>query len=123
MLRRPPRSTLFPYTTLFRSARSDADAVSVRVEAGAAAAARRGPRDGRRRGTGAYLREGGRADPVRHRRRLHERLRPDGGVPADGAGAFADGDPCLAHDRTRGALEGKRARSEERRVGEGATSR
>src|SRR3712207_6882503 len=25
MIRRPPRSTLFPYTTLFRSARSDAE--------------------------------------------------------------------------------------------------
>src|SRR5688572_31989491 len=71
MLRRPPRSTLFPYTTLFRSARSDADAVSVRVEAGAAAAARRGPRDGRRRGAGAYLREGGRADPDRKSTRLN----------------------------------------------------
>src|SRR2546430_12050079 len=42
MIRRPPRSTLFPYTTLFRSdlgmphdvivrARHDADAVAVRV--------------------------------------------------------------------------------------------
>src|SRR2546430_12552576 len=27
MIRRPPRSTLFPYTTLFRSTRSKADAV------------------------------------------------------------------------------------------------
>src|SRR3712207_7253438 len=26
MIRRPPRSTLFPYTTLFRSRRADADA-------------------------------------------------------------------------------------------------
>src|SRR5437762_14386253 len=32
MLRRPPRSTLFPYTTLFRSCRHAADE-SVRVEA------------------------------------------------------------------------------------------
>src|SRR5260370_5888407 len=29
MIRRPPRSTLFPYTTLFRSKRRDADAVAV----------------------------------------------------------------------------------------------
>src|SRR3712207_8869522 len=28
MIRRPPRSTLFPYTTLFRSARSRADTAS-----------------------------------------------------------------------------------------------
>src|SRR5438270_6384820 len=31
MLRRPPRSTLFPYTTLFRSARVRADARFVRT--------------------------------------------------------------------------------------------
>src|SRR5256885_7353050 len=29
MIRRPPRSTLFPYTTLFRSPRSDTSAVLV----------------------------------------------------------------------------------------------
>src|SRR2546422_1963473 len=66
MIRRPPRSTLFPYTTLFRSrsARRDrARVLAVRVAAGGAAAARaRGPvcrrprgraavRAGRRRGT------------------------------------------------------------------------
>src|SRR3712207_6960351 len=28
MIRRPPRSTLFPYTTLFRSLRGNSDAVS-----------------------------------------------------------------------------------------------
>src|SRR2546430_6891259 len=36
MIRRPPRSTLFPYTTLFRSLESDrhlGDAVEVRAEA------------------------------------------------------------------------------------------
>src|SRR2546423_11917359 len=27
MIRRPPRSTLFPYTTLFRSQRTDVDAI------------------------------------------------------------------------------------------------
>src|SRR3712207_7624329 len=31
MIRRPPRSTLFPYTTLFRSRRDDFDALGVRV--------------------------------------------------------------------------------------------
>src|SRR2546425_3438414 len=30
MIRRPPRSTLFPYTTLFRSRRSDEDAAGNR---------------------------------------------------------------------------------------------
>src|SRR5689334_24859808 len=43
MIRRPPRSTLFPYTTLFRSAR-DEDARAGRAgsrRGGAAAAARR----------------------------------------------------------------------------------
>src|SRR2546426_2243993 len=29
MIRRPPRSTLFPYTTLFRSVRGDAELLSV----------------------------------------------------------------------------------------------
>src|SRR3712207_8011035 len=33
MIRRPPRSTLFPYTTLFRSARDDAVEEQVVVEA------------------------------------------------------------------------------------------
>src|SRR3712207_8904518 len=32
MIRRPPRSTLFPYTTLFRSARERADAERLRIE-------------------------------------------------------------------------------------------
>src|SRR5256885_8760835 len=33
MIRRPPRSTLFPYTTLFRSARTDAGAVEAKETA------------------------------------------------------------------------------------------
>src|SRR3712207_7475082 len=32
MIRRPPRSTLFPYTTLFRSLRGDAEAADELVE-------------------------------------------------------------------------------------------
>src|SRR3712207_7402434 len=35
MIRRPPRSTLFPYTTLFRSAMLDADARAVPLFVGA----------------------------------------------------------------------------------------
>src|SRR3712207_7089842 len=54
MIRRPPKSTLFPYTTLFRSARA---------AGGAAAAARRGPRPGARIG------------------RRHPPRRPRGGAP------------------------------------------
>src|SRR3712207_8433796 len=42
MIRRPPRSTLFPYTTLFRSRR--AGATAPRLRAAQAEAARRGPR-------------------------------------------------------------------------------
>src|SRR5256885_7203253 len=43
MIRRPPRSTLFPYTTLFRSARrAHAHAVAARRLAGAAGAGAHG---------------------------------------------------------------------------------
>src|ERR1051325_11813451 len=37
MIRRPPRSTLFPYTTLFRSARHELYAVPLRLPPGDAA--------------------------------------------------------------------------------------
>src|SRR5688572_32683159 len=61
MTRRPPRSTLFPYTTLFRSRRGDGDAgelgAAVLVQA---AAPHRGDSAGARRRQGA-----------RSRRRLH----------------------------------------------------
>src|SRR3712207_7211470 len=36
MIRRPPRSTLFPYTTLFRSFKSFPDPVEIRLEPGVA---------------------------------------------------------------------------------------
>src|SRR5258708_10521476 len=39
MIRRPPRSTLFPYTTLFRSARWNAGVAAVETEMDAAIAA------------------------------------------------------------------------------------
>src|SRR2546426_4554357 len=48
MIRRPPRSTLFPYTTLFRSARRAGPVSSL---------ARGAPCGRRRRGPGADLRE------------------------------------------------------------------
>src|SRR5258707_8044818 len=51
MIRRPPRSTLFPYTTLFRSHDCDTGAVALRIGDAAArhfvaglVAPRRGPR-------------------------------------------------------------------------------
>src|SRR2546430_10877783 len=49
MMRRPPRSTLFPYTTLFRSAAADrADRLAtVRRDLGGTRAARDGARGGR----------------------------------------------------------------------------
>src|SRR3546814_4109811 len=51
MLRRPPRSTrtdtLFPYTTLFRSADAPAPPDDTQPVAGAGGAAHRGPRDDR----------------------------------------------------------------------------
>src|SRR3712207_9005191 len=60
MMRRPPRSTLFPYTTLFRSARPRRAAARllVRPRRRAAVAARLG---GRRLGRGAAQGAGGRA--------------------------------------------------------------
>src|SRR3712207_8934706 len=62
MIRRPPRSTLFPYTTLFRSGRDRG-----RVPAPRLARLRRGDGHecrhgrGRGRGRGLWAREGGRA--------------------------------------------------------------
>src|SRR2546422_7739696 len=55
MIRRPPRSTLFPYTTLFRSPRS-------RVRADGGDAAPRGRR--RARGESRVLSDGGPARPA-----------------------------------------------------------
>src|SRR2546430_14011892 len=45
MIRRPPRSTLFPYTTLFRSVRSQAPHVVMRFDRDRWAAERRGGLD------------------------------------------------------------------------------
>src|SRR2546422_1406062 len=52
MIRRPPRSTLFPYTTLFRSAELDGVRGSARAaRRGRAPAARPGPLRGDRKST------------------------------------------------------------------------
>src|SRR3712207_8198042 len=61
MIRRPPRSTLFPYTTLFRSATGGSARAAGRWEAGGCHGAQRGRgssgegRGGRLRGGGACL--------------------------------------------------------------------
>src|SRR3712207_8040458 len=47
MIRRPPRSTLFPYTTLFRSADAGGQARRVAAELGPAHLAHRLAQDGR----------------------------------------------------------------------------
>src|SRR5438034_7549563 len=57
MLRRPPRSTLFPYTTLFRSRDADGTAHRLRARAARVARGRRAParptrRPGARRAAG-----------------------------------------------------------------------
>src|SRR2546426_6689829 len=65
MIRRPPRSTLFPYTTLFRSNRSSkprrardprGEPKSDERRAGAVVSANRNPQSGTRRVVGAELR-------------------------------------------------------------------
>src|SRR5258705_6558429 len=52
MIRRPPRSTLFPYTTLFRSGADHAQSARSRLAARRSGDARDRPRDGLRRGVG-----------------------------------------------------------------------
>src|SRR2546425_6303637 len=49
MIRRPPRSTLFPYTTLFRSPRSELAVRQARSAEGAARGGRQGAALARRR--------------------------------------------------------------------------
>src|SRR5687768_17742248 len=49
MIRRPPRSTLFPYTTLFRSGRAAHDAVDVEGRRGRRGHRHGAPVPGRRR--------------------------------------------------------------------------
>src|SRR2546426_12119997 len=95
MIRRPPRSTLFPYTTLFRSlqrARAE-DGHIVREEADAPA--ERGPEEPRVPGRGEEV---------------DEREEGDDAQVADQVGVEA-------------GLGGGAARSEERRVGKECRSR
>src|SRR2546425_7114115 len=77
MIRRPPRSTLFPYTTLFRSRLVPHPARSDRL--GGGRVAREGARDDP---PAARVRPGGalRRRPKALRRARRRRRRPDGGV-------------------------------------------
>src|SRR2546430_7026993 len=97
MIRRPPRSTLFPYTTLFRS----------RVRAGVRAApggAREAPDHGAGRG---------RAGPTAQDRSQGQRDRTAQGVPRGGARASAAA-PELRIERALSlARAAREARSEE----------
>src|SRR3712207_9014137 len=66
MIRRPPRSTLFPYTTLFRSGRGGAGDPGVDGRGGGGRLRRRAGRDRRRRAVGGDRRGDGRLVPLPH---------------------------------------------------------
>src|SRR2546425_7734690 len=92
MIRRPPRSTLFPYTTLFRSRRSGYAASAGRP------AGRRGQGHPPRRGGGTGRDEGrGRnswADPGPKRPRARGAAGGGGGAGGDAGGAQRGGPPA-----------------------------
>src|SRR5256885_11701056 len=72
MIRRPPRSTLFPYTTLFRSARPLAGGAGEARRLRPARVQRRGPRHGdRRTRTAAGVQRDGDGPPDRKSTRLN----------------------------------------------------
>src|SRR3989449_3073678 len=108
MIRRPPRSTLFPYTTLFRSHRRGATRRALRARAGADGRARGGRAPARRRGPGG---DRPRPDP----------RRDEGGGPATGGLGHGDARggaarhahgrllPRVAPDRAHGPVADARA--------------
>src|SRR3989442_11027246 len=93
MIRRPPRSTLFPYTTLFRSHGDD--------EYPGGDPRGHGRVDPRPSG-------GKRLQPRRRRERdLHVLARPDGGIPGPGGAASGVGRrPAARRERGGGAGRG-----------------
>ena len=111
---------------------TDAAALSLRAEAREARTAHRRSCDGRCRGTGSRVLESGWPGPIRHRRRLHDGLRPHRGIPAHGACADANADPRLADDGASRTMErgeaarahregnGRRSRRSRRRSGRGS---
>src|SRR3712207_9473755 len=98
MIRRPPRSTLFPYTTLFRSAVVAVAAVH---------------------GVGGVV-VGGRPQPVVPWAAVEGVRAPAAVQPVD---ALAARDLIVARARPGAALAGIARRSEERRVGKECRSR
>src|SRR3989454_1104898 len=93
MIRRPPRSTLFPYTTLFRSHRARRPAARGHDDGPDARALRR-PRDGHRLGAGG--------EPP-----LHRHDAPPPGRPWDAAGrrrARVEVRPCDPRRRPVGTM-------------------
>src|SRR2546429_6954131 len=69
MIRRPPRSTLFPYTTLFRSVQHHARVLQQRIEVAAVGRWRQQPVEGIRRKEQES--EESRADQSHHRSEEH----------------------------------------------------
>src|SRR2546422_3515414 len=69
MIRRPPRSTLFPYTTLFRSRAGGAESLPPEVERHV-----RGARHGRQRGRAPAHGDGQEARSEEHTSELQSRL-------------------------------------------------
>src|SRR3989442_788665 len=112
MIRRPPRSTLFPYTTLFRSRGARPRAAGARARA----AARGGPR--RARGPSSQPALGRPATARGHRARARQRSRghPGGRAHRQPGHAHQRGDPRAAaeaepgghHHRARHARAGYR---------------
>src|SRR3712207_7301458 len=72
MIRRPPRSTLFPYTTLFRSPSPQRVRAAPRTADGTAGLPRACGREGRCPGAGGGRRHRGREDRRGVRRRSEE---------------------------------------------------
>src|SRR5258705_7437160 len=109
MIRRPPRSTLFPYTTLFRS-RAAAGAVAGAVLAPVLGVARGHPHVDRRRSHGGRRNDDGALVQQRWRRRV-----------ADVHGAV-DARCQLARDRAAdvGLRLGRKGRAGQRKGGRGA---
>src|SRR2546426_12722027 len=107
MIRRPPRSTLYPYTTLFRSQRRGRGKPAARVEPGERAV---GPHHGEEVAADAAH--------VRISDRQRE-IRRDSGI--DGVAAVAE--DVEADRGGEGQGRADRVRSEERRVGKECRSR
>src|SRR5256886_17346854 len=110
MIRRPPRSTLFPYTTLFRSRRAEEKEAIVRV---GHPEQRRRARDGRQDAAHVAAPDLARALAEDERQAEGEDEAVQGLPPVDGTERRDLGDGA-----ERGAEEGCRDRSPPERVGD-----